>query len=350
MDLKQLGWKEYFDKEFEKYKPEGLSVGRVAIENKHAYTLFTEDGVFDAILPGKFLHKNISISQLPKVGDWVVFKSLKDKAVIEGVLPRFSKIARKVPGKEHEEQVLAANVDTAFLVHSFDQDINLRRLERYLVMVHEGGVKPVVLLNKLDLSNDSKQIIESVKQTVGDTPVLAVSARKGIGIEKVKEYIPAGETVVFIGPSGVGKSSLINAIYGEEIQATIEVRKSDGKGRHTTTWREMILLPEGGLVIDTPGMREFHLWLADEGIQDAFPEIFEIGKNCKFRDCSHTVEKGCAVLAAVESGALSRERHQSYVKLYKEIQFMNEQIKRHTYMIKKRRSRPLLNESTTDEE
>lgn len=378
MDLRQLGWREFFDKEFEKYRERGFLPGRVAIENKHSYTLFTEEGAVEGVIPGKFLHKKTSIADLPKVGDWVAFRPVllerssseqlggqetdkhgkpseksqiaDDKVIIEGVLPRFSKITRKVPGKEHEEQILAANVDTAFLVHAFDQGINLRRLERYLVMVHDGGVKPVVLLNKVDLAKNYEQIVNDVKQIAGDTPVLLVSAKKLIGIDELKKFIKIGETVVFIGPSGAGKSSLINALYGEEIQATIEVRESDGKGRHTTTWREMIILPDGGLVIDTPGMREFHMWLADEGIQESFPEIFEIGANCKFRDCSHTVEKGCAVLDAVQKGIISKERHQSYVKLYEEIKYLNEEIKKHTYMMKKRRRRPRFDEMANDSE
>lgn len=378
MELKQLGWRDFFEREFKKYKQHGLLPGRVAIENKHSYTLFTENGALEGIVPGKLLHKKTSIAELPKVGDWVVFRPISvrsvyedkqpgkektkkqegleksdftdDKVIIESVLPRFSKITRKVPGKEHEEQILAANVDTAFIVHAYDQGVNLRRLERYLVMVHEGGVKPVILLNKVDLADNPEKTANEVRQIAGDTPVLIVSAKKLIGINELKKFIGNGETVVFIGPSGAGKSSLINALYGEEIQATIEVRESDGKGRHTTTWREMIILPDGGLVIDTPGMREFHMWLADEGIQDSFPEIFEIGVNCKFRDCSHTVEKGCAVLEAVEKGIISKERHQSYVKLYEEIRYLNEEIKKHTYMMKKRRRRPQLHEKMDDSE
>ncbi len=349
MDLNQLGWNENFQKEFEKYK--GFSVGRVAIEHKHAYTIYTEDGELDVVLPGKFLHKTKKASELPKVGDWVVFKPLENKegGVIETILPRFSKIVRKVPDKERKEQVLAANVNIAFIVNSFDQDVNVRRLERYLLMVYEGGVKSVVLLNKVDLSKNPEEIIHTITQTIPRAEVLAVSALKGIGIDEIKKFITTGKTVVFLGASGVGKSSLINAVYGEEIQATIDVRESDGKGRHTTTWREMIILPNGGLVIDTPGMREFRLWTADDGLQEAFPEIFEVGKNCKFRDCSHTIEKGCAVLSAVENGKIPMERHQSYVKLYREIQYMNEEIKRHTYLLKKQSRRPRF-EPNTDEE
>lgn len=369
MELKQLGWRDFFEREFEKYKEKGFLPGRVAIENKHSYTIFAEEGVFEGVIPGKMLHKKTSPADLPKVGDWVVFRPQKishaqkdersksqktepgeEKVIIEAVLPRFSKITRKVPGKEHIEQILAANVDTAFLVHAFDQGVNLRRLERYLVMVHDGGVKPVILLNKVDLAREPESIVNEVKQIAGSTPVLTVSAKKLTGIDELKKFINNGETVVFIGPSGAGKSSLINALYGEEIQATIEVRESDGKGRHTTTWREMIILPDGGLVIDTPGMREFHMWLADDGIQESFPEIFEIGVNCKFRDCSHTVEKGCAVLDAVQKGIISKERHQSYVKLYEEIQYLNEEIKKHTYMMKKRGRRPRFDEISDDSE
>lgn len=353
MELKELGWNSFFKEAFEKYEKDGLVPARVAVETKHNYLLFTELGEVPAIVPGKYLHKITDPSELPKVGDWVAasIKEGKDRALIQAVLPRVSRIIRKVAGKEHEPQVLAANVDIAFVVNSFDQKINPRRIERYLVMIHDGNVKPVIVFNKADLCENVDEALKEVREISGDTPIIVVSAKTGQGMDNLSKYIKSGSTVVFVGASGVGKSSLINYLYGEEIQATLEVRESDGKGRHTTTWREMIPLPGGGLVIDTPGMREFHLWTAEEGIEDAFPDIMEYGVNCKFRDCTHTVEKGCAVIDAVNKGLISRERFENYVKLRNELEYINKEIRIHTYMMKKRRKKPvIIDDSYEDDE
>ena len=341
MDLVKLGWNSFFEESFAKFKAQGLSPARIANEDKHAYVALTENGPLAASISGKLMHQRTSNSTLPKVGDWVAFavRPGEEKVIVHAVLPRRTKIARKIPGREVEEQVLAANIDRAFIVIALDQSFNRRRLERFLVMVHEGGVQPVVVLNKIDLCDRSDPRLAEAHAAAGGVPVVEACALTGKGVKQLKAFIPDRETVVFIGPSGAGKSSLINRLYGEEIQVTIEVRERDAKGRHATTWREMIQLPWGGLVIDTPGMRECHTWGAEEGLREAFPDIEEMGVRCHFRDCPHTVANRCAVMEAVERGEIPKERYQSFLKLQHELQYIIKERKKHTYVTRRREGR-----------
>jgi len=248
-------------------------------------------------------------------------------------------LARKLAGREVAEQVLAANLDTAMVVQSLDATFNLRRLERFLVMAHEGGARPVVVLNKADLGEQVAERARAAVRSAGAVPVIVASARTGQGLEELRAWVRPGETVALVGTSGVGKSSLINRLYGEDIQATLEVRARDAKGRHTTTWRELIVLPSGGLVIDTPGMREFHMWVADEGLEETFPDIAELAAGCRFRDCRHASEAPCAVKDAVASGKLDRGRYESYLKLQRELAYLSEERRQHTYQVRKRRAK-----------
>ncbi len=320
MDLTTLGWRPHFADALAALAQPGWVAGRVVGEDKHAVTVVGADGDVTGVIPGRMLHRSATHAELPKVGDWVAMTPLQGerKAVIEAVLPRRSKLARKVTGREAEEQVVAANLDTVFVVQALDQTFSLRRLERFLVMVHEGGARPVVILNKSDLCAEAESNANEARKVVGGAEVLIVSAKTRKGIGRLREHMRAGETVCFVGTSGVGKSTLINRLYGEALQDTIEVRERDGKGRHATTWREIIPLPNGALVIDTPGMREFHLWHVGDGLLEAFPDVAELAAGCHFRNCTHAHETDCAVKLAVEASKLPRERHESYLKLQQE--------------------------------
>jgi len=327
MGLTKLGWNAERDEQFAPYLAKGFVPGRVAVEDKHFYRVWTADAELSAQVTGKFVHETRrDHALLPKVGDWVAVKLIpnEDKATIHTILPRTTQITRKTSGRNTAAQILATNIETVFLVTAADPTFNAARLERMLTMGHESGARPVVVLNKIDLCDDLEAKLAEATRAAGDALVLAVCALTGRGIKKLAALIKPGDTVVFIGTSGVGKSSLINQLYGEDLMPTIEVRTQDSKGRHTTSWREMIFLPKGGVVIDTPGMREFHLWGASDGAKETFPEIEALAADCHFRDCTHTKEKDCAVLAAVTAGTLPRERYDSFVKLQREISHFRE--------------------------
>lgn len=325
--ITRLGWDADWEAAFAPHRERSWRPARVAVQDKHHYVLFAEEGEWIAQIAGKLLHGMKSEAALPKVGDWVAFKPTMEgeqKGVIQAVLPRRTKLGRKIPGRETEEQVLVTNIDVAFVVLALDETFNPRLLERFLLMVIEGGAKPVVVLNKADLCHDLDAHIQEACESAGDAPVLAVSARTRRAMKCLAELIKPGEAVVFIGASGVGKSSIINRLYGEAIQPTTEVRETDSKGRHTTTWRELIVLPNGGLVIDTPGMREFQLWMAGGGLHEAFPDIELLALKCRFRECRHDKEPNCAVQAALGSGALAGERYDNFLKLRRELEFLNQ--------------------------
>lgn len=324
--LAPLGWSEHWTSQLASASSAEWQPGRVAVEDKLHYQVVGAEGVFLARITGRFETGARSRADYPKVGDWVLFTAVPDeeRAQIHAVLPRRTRLARKRKGRETSEQILVTNVDVAFIVHGLDRELNVRLIERFLVMSREGGVQPVVVLNKMDLDAAATAKVAALTGAVRDVPVLPTCARTGRGLSEVTRFIKPGQSVVFMGASGVGKSSLINRLYGEEIQATAEVRESDAKGRHTTTWREMIQLPSGGLVIDTPGMREFHMWMSGEGVHEAFPEIEQLALGCHFRDCTHTHEKRCAVQEAVQAGKLAADRYQGFLKLRRELDFLEE--------------------------
>ena len=331
MGLTKLGWNAERDEQFAPHLAKGLIPARVAVEDKHFYRVWTVDAELTAQITGKAMHESRGDhSKLPKVGDWVAVKLVpnEEKAAIQAILPRRTQMTRKMTGRDIAEQILATNIETVFLVTAADSTFNAARLERMLVMAHESGARPVVILNKIDLCDDLDAKLAEATRVAGDALVLAVCALTGRGVKKLAALIKPGDTVVFIGTAGVGKSSLINRLYGEDLQATVEVRTQAAKGRHTPSWREMIFLPQGGVVIDTPGMREFHIWAAGEGAKETFPEIEALAPRCHFRDCTHTKEKDCAVLAAVALGTLPRERYDCFVKLQLEISYLREAEKR----------------------
>ena len=339
--LETLCWTDELEQSFAEYRRNGLLPARVAVEDKHHYVLFNANEPLIGKISGKFLHQSKTTAELPKVGDWVAFSLVpnEDKAIIHHVLPRRTKLSRKVVGRETQEQVLVTNVDIAFVVQALDRSFNSALIQRHLAMVIEGGVKPVVVLNKADLCDDILAKLATVESIADQAPVIVVSAKTGRAMDSLTHLVRPGQTVVFVGKSGVGKSSLINHIYGEDVLPTTEVRESDAKGRHTTSWRELIVLPNGGLVIDTPGMREFQMWLSGETGEEAFADVEEIATRCHFRSCSHTTEKRCAVLAAVEKSELTRERYDSYVKLKRELSFLNQAAHRRNYIENKRQTK-----------
>jgi len=321
MDLAELGWDAGWESAFAPHRPVGLEPARVVHEDKLSYVVVGATGDCPAVITGRLRHLCPRDQDLPKVGDWVGVRPVpgESKGVIEALLTRRSQIARKITGRGNEAQIVVTNVDVAFVVQAMDATFNARRLERFVVMVLEGGVKPVVVLNKLDLCKAPRRMISEAEAVSGGAPVLPVCAKTAKGTGRLRELLGPGSTAVFIGTSGVGKSSLINRLVGGTLQPTLEVRDRDSKGRHATTWREIIPVPSGGLVIDTPGMREFHLWSADLGLDTAFPDITGLAAGCRFRDCTHGAEPGCAVRTALDSGGLAAGRYESFRKLQAEL-------------------------------
>ncbi len=321
MDLGELGWDAEWETAFAVHRAVGRLPARVVHEDKLAYVVVGADGDHPASITGRLRHRFRNDSDLPKVGDWVSVATVpgESKVLIHEVLPRRTQLLRKVTGRANEAQVIVTNVDTVFVVQAMDSTFNPRRIERFLVMVHEGGARPVVVLNKLDLCDDPQALLATARTLAGEVPILTVCAKTGKGTGLLREHLGDGRTAVFVGTSGVGKSSLINRLMKEKVEPTIEVREKDQKGRHTTSWREIHPVPTGGLVIDTPGMREFQLWFADEGLDDAFPDVAAIGAGCRFRDCTHAAEPGCAVRFAVDAGSLPRGRYDSFQKLRVEL-------------------------------
>jgi ribosome biogenesis GTPase / thiamine phosphate phosphatase len=318
--LQDLGWDPYFEAHFEPYNKDEFIPARVAVQHRGAFVVLTQAGEVAAELSGRLRHEAAGMGDLPAPGDWVAVKPIanESKVVIHAVLPRRSKFSRKAAGFETEEQVLAANVDTLFLINALDVGPNVRRIERYLTLAWESGAVPVIVLSKTDLCDDIEAAREMVEPAAMGVDIHLTSSVTGEGMDDLLAYLKGGRTVAVLGSSGAGKSTLINYLIGEERMATQEIR-SDGKGRHTTSHRELILSPTGGLILDTPGMRELQLWDADEGIDQAFQDIAGLAAECRFRDCKHEGEPGCAVLAAVADGSLPTERLNSYRKLQREL-------------------------------
>ena len=311
--LHRLGWDDGWEATFAEHRAAGLVPARVAVQHRGAYDLIHEEGEQRASAANRLVREE----GLPAVGDWIGIDLTSN--LIEALLPRRTSISRKEVWQATREQVLAANVDIAFLVQALPLDFNLRRLERYLAMAWESGAQPIVLLTKTDLVDDVQRYLDEVDTvTLGSCPVHAVSARTGDGLDELREWLQLNKTAVLLGSSGVGKSTIVNALVGEELLATQEVREDDQMGRHTTTRRELILVPSGGVVLDTPGIRELQLWDAD--LEQTFGDVEEIGRRCRFSDCNHDREPGCAIREALADGSLASDRWQSYVKLQRELE------------------------------
>jgi ribosome biogenesis GTPase len=355
MRLEQAGWNETWARHFEKYEPQGLMPARVLAQHRHSYTLWTESGEADAEVAGALLYR-AAPGDLPAVGDWVAVRQYApgDLAIVTHVLPRTTKFSRKNSGPVTEEQVIAANVDLLFIVCGLDHDYNLRRLERYLVAAGQSGAAAVVVLNKADLCADLDVRVSEVQAIAAGTAVIAisavaVSAQGSPGNEVANAnsqealapaadsaallpFIAPGKTAALVGSSGAGKSTIVNQLLGMAVQFTRPTRESDGRGRHTTTHRELFFLPNGGMILDNPGIRELQLWAHDfqpgsvsgrsvqsGAVDQAFPEIEVLAASCAFRDCAHNAEPGCAVQAALATGEIDDARWRSYLKLRREL-------------------------------
>lgn len=319
MSLADFGWNGALASMFAPHAAAGLEPARVVCElRRKFYAVQTETGEVLAECGGGFFHVAKVADQFPAVGDWVAvrLRPAEAKADLHAVLPRRTKFSRRAAGSEEIEQIVAANIDTVFLVSGLDRNFNPKRIQRFLVAAKDSGAEPVIVLNKADLRPDAEKVRHEVETLVPGVPVFITSTVTRKGLKALaSRYALAGRTLAFIGSSGVGKSSLINALVRNDDLPTADVREKDSKGRHTTTRRELVVTPSGALVIDTPGMRELQLWGVDDGVDEAFPEIAALATRCRFTDCGHTNEPGCAIRAALASGELAAGRFESYRKL-----------------------------------
>lgn len=321
MNLEDLGYNDFFEKFREENERNGFETARVIAEHRERYVVKTTNGEFDAEITGNLRYNAESREDFPAVGDWVAISAFDSEfAVIHKVFPRQSVIKRQAVGQSGDVQIIAVNIDFAFLVQAVDRDFSINRLERYLTICNSSNVKPLILLTKTDLIDDVRlaEILESVKQRIDDVNVIAVSNETQSGYDDVKAVIEKGKTYCMLGSSGVGKSTLLNNLSGKALMKTDSISESTNRGKHVTTHRELILLESGGLLIDNPGMREVGIADSEGGLEITFDKIFELAENCKFKDCTHTLETGCAVLESVENGEIEKDSYDNFMKMEKE--------------------------------
>lgn len=321
-EIEKIGFDKWFQDNVDPERLAGLEIARVIAVHKDSYTINNGENDVLAELVGKMIYSAASPVDYPTVGDWVLanFYDEKTFSIIHKILPRKSLLKRKTPGKKIDFQLIAANIDTAFIIQSLDENFNLRRLERYLVMINENNIRPIVLLSKSDLltSEDVENRINEIQKIMPCLHVQPFSNKNESGLKKVKDLLNPGRTYCLLGSSGVGKTTLLNNLIGESIFTTKKVREKNGKGRHATTYRQLIRLDCAAMVVDTPGMRELGNFSVKLGIDETFAEITALSEKCQFNDCTHIDEKGCAILNAVENDRLSEKRYQSYIKMKKE--------------------------------
>lgn len=316
MNIIDYGWNEQFQNAFDEIGNETLIPARIIADYGQSIKVVSDEGEF-------LVEKHVKESRVFGVGDFIClsYDDLSKRYFIEELLPRKTKFSRAASGAQVKEQIVAANIDIVFVIQSLNRDFNVRRLERYLISAWESGAEPVVVLTKSDLCEDADEMMAEVYSVAVGVNTHAVSAITGEGIEEVKSYFCKGKTIALLGSSGVGKSTLVNTLAGKEVLKTQEVLRDDDRGRHTTTHRQLVLLPDGGVVMDTPGMRTLGLWEADTGLDNLFSDIEELASECRFSDCRHISEPGCAVKQALDSGTLDEDRWKSYKKLLKELAY-----------------------------
>jgi ribosome biogenesis GTPase len=338
MELSDLGFDAWLHRKRDESGIPECGIARVTAVDRNRYLVMNEAGEVPAEAAGNFLYSAVSSEDLPCVGDWVLvhIHNSGALAIIHGVIPRKTFLRRKTAGKTVDTQMIAANIDTALILQSCDQDFNIRRLERYMVVANDGGIEPVLLLSKTDLigAEALEPVMSQIRQAEIGIRVIPFSSTTGSGMDAVKSMFQKGKTYCLLGSSGVGKTTLLNRLMGRDAFETNAIREKDGKGRHTTARRQLTVLGNGALLIDTPGMRELGLIGAGDGIERSFPDIHELSGRCRFSDCTHTNEPGCAVLAAIQAGALSSERFNGYLKLAKESEYH-----RMSYAEKRRKDR-----------
>lgn len=341
MNLQTLGFNTYFETQLNELTINTTNKipARVILEHKHSYRVITEQGEWLASISGNFAFNSYSRKDYPAVGDFVLVEQMpgEERAIIHHLFERKSKFTRKMAGQEMDEQIVASNVDIVFLAMSLNADFNVRRLERYLIAAWDSGAKPVIVLTKADLCDDVDAYVQEVESIAFGVEIIVVSAVTGEGIDVLREMLSEGMTAALLGSSGAGKSTLTNALVENEQMKVSGIREEDAKGRHTTTHRELVLLPTGASLIDTPGMRELQLWDQGDSLSASFSDIEELAENCRFRDCTHKKEPHCAIRTAIDEGTIEEARLRSYFKLQKELAYIEKKANTDALLAEKRK-------------